>query len=591
MKKILFLIIILLPLHNIAATNVSGSVSGTWTMAGSPYLVTNAISVANGATLRIQPGVEVIFQGFFNFNIAGTLIAVGSQAAPITFKMNDTTGWYNDLQMAGGWRGIQFQSFAGGYDSSALTYCIIQDVKHGLNGNANGKNPLAVNYRSLKISNCTFFHNQSAANQSDGKIISVYLSAGQLFEMQDCKVHDNITRIASVFINGKANLVRNEIHHNTGGGTFWSVLGTVTLDNNEFHHNKNNYDLATVKIDGGNNLVIRNKIHHNESDRMGAVTCTMGKTTIESNFICNNFTVNGNCGATDGGGAIHLSHNNNGTWDSTEYIVRNNVMTNNYCAFYGGGIYVYDCKVNIVNNHIVNNSAYYGGPAVYVIGTQSKVLLKNNIFFGNTASLGGAIMDVQLLSANTLNYDYNWSEHPFYLTVSMNLPIPNIGDTSHNVVGSNPYLAQPTLTANHLEDALLKDFNITAVSIGCINKGDTVGAFLSATDYLGNTRFQGNKVDIGAFESNKVTPESTSEFAEIVDAFYPNPVSDVMNIHFSTPDLYTLKLTDINGHQIMQQQVNGINAQLKLNTLATGIYLIHISSASQAYKPIKISKL
>ena len=114
MKKILFLIIILLPLHNIAATNVSGSVSGTWTLAGSPYLVTNAISVANGATLRIQPGVDVIFQGFFNFNIAGTLIAVGSQAAPITFKMNDTTGWYNDLQMAGGWRGIQFQSFAGG---------------------------------------------------------------------------------------------------------------------------------------------------------------------------------------------------------------------------------------------------------------------------------------------------------------------------------------------------------------------------------------------------------------------------------------------------------------------------------------------
>ena len=102
MKKILFLIIILLPLHNIAATNVSGSVSGTWTLAGSPYLVTNAISVANGATLRIQPGVDVIFQGFFNFNIAGTLIAVGSQAAPITFKMNDTTGWYNDLQWQAG---------------------------------------------------------------------------------------------------------------------------------------------------------------------------------------------------------------------------------------------------------------------------------------------------------------------------------------------------------------------------------------------------------------------------------------------------------------------------------------------------------
>ena len=186
-------------MHIMASTNVSGSVSGTWTMAGSPYLVTNTISIQNGATLRIQPGVEVIFQGFYYFEISGSLIAIGSQVAPITFKMNDTTGWYNDLQMAGGWRGIQFQSFAGGYDSSALTYCIIKDVKHGLNGNANGRNPLAVNYRSLKISNCTFFHNQSAANQSDGKIISVYLNAGQLVELLDCKVYDNISRVASVF--------------------------------------------------------------------------------------------------------------------------------------------------------------------------------------------------------------------------------------------------------------------------------------------------------------------------------------------------------------------------------------------------------
>nr|MBP6316143.1 T9SS type A sorting domain-containing protein [Chitinophagaceae bacterium] len=591
MKKFFLVLLAVIPSALFASTNVSGNVSGTWTLAGSPYLVMNSMTVPSGATLRIQSGVEVIFQGFYNLTVNGTLIAIGTQAAPIQFKMNDTTGWSNDLQMAGGWRGIQFQAFGAGIDSSTLDYCIIKDAKHGLNGNANGKNPLAVSGRSLKISNCEFFHNQSAANQSDGKIISVYLSAGQLFEMLDCKVQDNITRIASVFINGKATVTRNEIHHNIGGGTFWAILGAVTLDNNDFHHNKNNYDLATIKIDGGKNLVIRNKIHHNESDRMGAITCTMGKTTIESNLICNNFTVNGNCGATDGGGAIHLSHNNNGVWDSTEYVVRNNVMANNYCAFYGGGIYVYDCKANIVNNHFINNTANNGGPAVYVIGTQSKILLKNNIFFGNSATMGGPINDVMLLSANTLNYDYNWSEYPYYLTVSTNLPIPNIGDTSHNVVGSNPNLNQPTLTNSYLEDALSKNFNLTVASLGCINTGDTLGAYMAATDYLGNVRFQGNKIEIGAFETDKMSPENVVDIEDIVESVAPNPFYQNCQLHFKKEGVYVIKVVDLFGRQIMEHTFSGSQTILNMPHLAKGIYLLEIESSHQKCKTIQVNSL
>jgi hypothetical protein len=44
-----------------AATNVSGNVSGNWTLSGSPYNVTGNIQVVASQILTIEPGVEVIF--------------------------------------------------------------------------------------------------------------------------------------------------------------------------------------------------------------------------------------------------------------------------------------------------------------------------------------------------------------------------------------------------------------------------------------------------------------------------------------------------------------------------------------------------
>ncbi|MCC7029591.1 MAG: hypothetical protein IT257_04735, partial [Chitinophagaceae bacterium] len=102
MKKLIAILLILnFAKISFAATNVpAGNISGaTWTMAGSPYLVGGNITIGS---LNIQPGVEVIMQGFYQIKVNGILRAVGTQAQPITFKIQDTTGWYNDITTAGG---------------------------------------------------------------------------------------------------------------------------------------------------------------------------------------------------------------------------------------------------------------------------------------------------------------------------------------------------------------------------------------------------------------------------------------------------------------------------------------------------------
>lgn len=70
------------------ATEVSGAVSAdtVWTAAQSPYLVTADLSVANGARLRIEPGVVVYMNPGANLTVShGALRAVGAADRPIVF--------------------------------------------------------------------------------------------------------------------------------------------------------------------------------------------------------------------------------------------------------------------------------------------------------------------------------------------------------------------------------------------------------------------------------------------------------------------------------------------------------------------------
>jgi len=76
----------------LAQTYVSGAVSGVWDSTGSPYYVTDSICVPSGDSLRIGPGVEVIFQGHYKFCVdsAAVLKAIGTAEDSIIFTAEDT---------------------------------------------------------------------------------------------------------------------------------------------------------------------------------------------------------------------------------------------------------------------------------------------------------------------------------------------------------------------------------------------------------------------------------------------------------------------------------------------------------------------
>ena len=76
-----------------ASTNISGLISSntTWTLAGSPYIVTGDILVDANVLLNIESGVAVKFDGGTNLIVDGTLVADGDETSQITFTSNAAT--------------------------------------------------------------------------------------------------------------------------------------------------------------------------------------------------------------------------------------------------------------------------------------------------------------------------------------------------------------------------------------------------------------------------------------------------------------------------------------------------------------------
>lgn len=90
-------------------TSVSGPITAnsTWTLAGSPYIVTSTVLVGNpaGPVLTIDPGVTVKFDAATGLTVGyepGSLYAVGTASQPITFTSSSST------PAPGSWGAIRF---------------------------------------------------------------------------------------------------------------------------------------------------------------------------------------------------------------------------------------------------------------------------------------------------------------------------------------------------------------------------------------------------------------------------------------------------------------------------------------------------
>ncbi len=121
MKKIIVLLVLLtITLVLFSQTDIyEGDVSGNWDLGGSPYIINGNITIPNGETLTIEPGVNIQYNGSFTLTVLGRLLAVGTQTDSIIFTGNGSS--YSDNA------GIYFNNVSTENDSSRFAYCKLQN--------------------------------------------------------------------------------------------------------------------------------------------------------------------------------------------------------------------------------------------------------------------------------------------------------------------------------------------------------------------------------------------------------------------------------------------------------------------------------
>jgi parallel beta-helix repeat protein len=257
-----------------ASTEFSGLINSdlTWTKGAAPFILTGSVTISNGATLTIQPGVSVIL-GSYNFLVNGTLRALGSVAEPIRFT---------------GSSAVTFTSFSTAWNEQTRTGSIIENaVMTGtpivietaspkINNNTfSGGASVIINHGAPVISNNTVsgltFGAGIGGNYVDSALITGNNISGwqigvQLFAFGTSVVNGNIisSNGQGVLIysqatsgSGRPTIQDNTITNNTNGISF-SITGTNTVNpiitgNNIYSNIFNVYSSVSSNINASNN--------------------------------------------------------------------------------------------------------------------------------------------------------------------------------------------------------------------------------------------------------------------------------------------------------------------------------------------------
>ena len=311
---------------------VSGNVSGTWEV--DTVNVIGDINISQGQSLLIQPGVLVQFQGSYNFEIKGSVKAIGAESLPIIFTVADTTGFRIDSIPDGGWNGLRLSNVHPGVDSSLFTFCRFSYGK-AVNADTLKNYGGAICIRKtnkVAISNCLFENNFAFYNGG-----AIYLEEANIL-IKDCEFTGN-------------DAGRPVAPYGYGGA---------------------------VSTDKGEPVIANNTFENNTSTGIGGALAVRFKDCpVHHNIFTGNYSALG--------GAIGILH-----IPQCYHSLNNNLIVGNSCAFFGGGVSNNNSSPTWINNTIANNTSYSYGGGYYCFDSISPKVY-NTIIYGNTAGVGSQV--------------------------------------------------------------------------------------------------------------------------------------------------------------------------------------------------------
>ncbi len=548
-----------------AQTSVpGGTVSGHWTVLGSPYNIMGSVTIPTLSTLTIDPGVTVSFQTSFGLTmiVQGRLLAVGTVADTITFTAANTTIGFSGIRFVDSYKYT-------GNDSSKFEYCKIQYGKDTTSVylHQNGGAILFDNWSNAVISHCLV--SDCNAGYSGG---AIYCDSSSSPVIMYNTITNNSAVTTSVSTgNGGGGICCNNgsnpvISYNTISNNFaydWGEGGGISCLNNSspvithniISGNSIIYDGGGIACDNAcSPLILYNTISNNSSAYYGGGGIYINSSTIP---IISQNTISNNTGGTNyGGGGIFCNQSNIATLsynnisnNSSAYLgggilcynsssistMSNNIISNNLVTYAmgnseGGGIY---CGINssidsISNTSITNNSAINGnGGGFYCSGTSPFML--NVTIANNYANLGGALYCDVAAKPNLYNcilwndttatpgggnemFQNDAPSAPsfYYCDVQGGEAAFQIGanfyiGTYANNITAIPMFVSPSAATGYLYNGVSANWGLQTGSPG-IDAGKPLAPnapyySYPSTDLAGNPRIVICRIDMGAYEN------------------------------------------------------------------------------------------
>lgn len=276
----------------------SSTVSGEWTLSGSPYYVMNDISIPEGQTLSIMPGVRVFTEGLYAINVNGTLRAIGTAADSIYFTAADTTA---------GWHGLHFNQVTSEPDSSYITHCHISYGKTHSSGNLGygyrEGGGIYMKFRNKVVISHSTITKCSASLQGGG----IYSSRGSLI-LYNSVVTNNVsyggggiyTNLASQVVVKHTVILNNLALSTTGGGLYLdcAISSESKINNCLISNNTASINGGGISLGAGRHFITNCTISYNNSTRVGSHGALSSSTLPINKQIVNCILFNNSTGSS-----------------------------------------------------------------------------------------------------------------------------------------------------------------------------------------------------------------------------------------------------------------------------------------------------
>jgi predicted outer membrane repeat protein len=307
----------------------------TWTTAGSPYVVSDTMTVPAAEVLTIEAGVVVTIAEGIPIIIEGGLRVNGSPGLPVRFSGE-------------GWAGLRFHQA----DSSSLFYTVltggVADTSAGQPWYYGGA--IYATDTRLLVDHCTFVGNTARSGGAIfGETGSWLTITNSLFTGNRAVVRNGgaIAVEDGVFTVAKGQFCDNSAEIN--GGAIAVSSATASLDETMFGGNTADGDGGAALFYGGDVSISGCEFSGNHSGRFGGGAMFLfPDVRIESSsFLRNSASGNG------GGFGVYAAE-----VDMEHCLIRQNTGTQ------GGGLYVESASVNLTRCTVIGNQTPGGDGAI-----------------------------------------------------------------------------------------------------------------------------------------------------------------------------------------------------------------------------------